>query len=172
MTLDTTAMNALANEARRQELKTKEANLQGNADALASLAALLSQTLGDVQRRLVSVRAERAAQEAGAGPGITGAFGLRTDVDNFATEERTVGQAAAIDFIKANPDCPAEDAIGAWVAGVAAWLPEGALPTHSPAGLLALYTQVLLAGGRIPEGTWDHFRAFVAVTPRETLLGL
>lgn len=169
---DTATMNALANEARRQEIRGKVQRLRGAAEQVGTFARDLSTTSGDIARRLASAEAELAAFESGAGPGITDSFGMRTTVDNFATEERTIGQAAAIDFIKANPECSTEEAVAAWTAGVAAWLPEGQPPTHSPEGLLQLYTRNLVAWGKIPEPTWDAFRGVVIATPKDDLLNL
>jgi hypothetical protein len=170
--MDQNTMNIIANEARRQELRAKVAALKAEAGAFAVVAQILSSTNGDAIRRLNQTQNELAALEAGAGPGVTDNFGMRTSVDNFATEERTVGQGAAVDFIQANPECSEAEAVAAWLDGVAAWLPEGQLPTHSPQGLLNLYIRNLMAWGKLGEPTWDSFRAFVAITPKDVLLGM
>jgi hypothetical protein len=80
MNLDPTLATALANEARRVELKTATANLEGQVAAIASQSQILAQQAGDISRRLQTKKAELAALEAGAGPGITEDFGAREDI--------------------------------------------------------------------------------------------
>jgi len=79
-TMDLTIQTALANEARRTELKQKVAKMQGLVEAQANLATLLSSNCGDSQRRLQSAQNELTALEGGAGPGITDDFGYKADI--------------------------------------------------------------------------------------------
>lgn len=77
--MDATTQTALANEARRIELKQKVAKMQGLVEAQASLATLLSVNCGDSSRRLQAAQNELTALEAGAGPGISDIYGAKAD---------------------------------------------------------------------------------------------
>lgn len=77
--MDATVQTALANEARRNELRCKVAQLQGEVTTGANLATTISSTVGDAQRRLDAAKASLAALESGAGPGLTDDFGYKTD---------------------------------------------------------------------------------------------
>ena len=79
MTMDSATANALANEARRQELRGRVARLQGEATSQASLATIISTTSSDTQRLLATATAELSALEAGAGPGVSDDFGAKAD---------------------------------------------------------------------------------------------
>lgn len=77
--MDATIQTALANEARRNELRCKVAALQEAVSTSANLATIISSAVGDAQRRLDAAKASLAALESGAGPGITDDFGYRAD---------------------------------------------------------------------------------------------
>lgn len=77
--MDANTQIALANEARRIELKQKVAKLQGLAEAQSQFATLASTSCGDSGRRLQAALNELTALEAGAGPGLTDDFGLKAD---------------------------------------------------------------------------------------------
>jgi hypothetical protein len=171
MAYDANTKTALANEARRQELGKKVARLRGEVDAIASFASLAARTNTDAVRRLQSATDELSALEAGAGPGLTDEFGDRSSVDLLLRTERFAGKSAAVDYVKANPECTEAEAIAAWkdAAKAATGLP-GVI--QSPAALGALYRQNLMQAGMIRESTWEAQRAWILATPAETVLGL
>lgn len=170
MALDTTTANALANEARKQEARASVAGLRAEVNAYAVLGQILSSTNGDAQRRLTNALSELAALEAGAGPGLTDEFGGRSSVDQLLRTERFAGKSAAVDFVKANPECLKADAIAAWeeAAKAATGLP---LVIQSPAALGALYRQQLLANGLIQADTWEEQRAWIVATDKAVIMG-
>jgi len=77
--MDATIQTALANEARRNELRCRVAQIQGEVTTGANLATIVSSSVGDAQRRLDAAKASLAALESGAGPGLTDDFGYRAD---------------------------------------------------------------------------------------------
>lgn len=77
--MDAAITTALANEARRNEMRCKVNQIQGEVTTGANLATIISSTVGDAQRRLDAAKASLAALESGAGPGLTDDFGYKTD---------------------------------------------------------------------------------------------
>lgn len=75
--MDTATQTALANEARRNELRCKVNQIQGEVNTGANLATIISSSVGDAQRRLDAAKASLAALESGAGPGLTDDFGYK-----------------------------------------------------------------------------------------------
>ena len=75
--MDQTTATTLANEARKTALKVAIADLQGRANSGASTIGIISSQVADAQRVMTQKQTELAAIEAGAGPGITDAFGER-----------------------------------------------------------------------------------------------
>jgi hypothetical protein len=77
--MDPAITTALANEARRNELRCKVNRIQGEVTTGANLASTISSSVGDASRRLDQAKAELAALESGAGPGLTDDFGYKAD---------------------------------------------------------------------------------------------
>ncbi len=77
--MEAAIQTALANEARRNELRCKVNQIQGEVTTGANLATIISSTVGDAQRRLDAAKASLAALESGAGPGLTDDFGYKAD---------------------------------------------------------------------------------------------
>jgi hypothetical protein len=77
--MDVAITTALANEARRNELRCRVNQIQGEVTTGANLATIISSTVGDAQRRLDAAKASLAALESGAGPGLTDDFGYKAD---------------------------------------------------------------------------------------------
>jgi len=102
MSLDTTTMNTLANEARKTELKQAIASAQGQVSALSSMATLISTSASDYQTILTTKQAALAALEAGNGAGITDSFGYKTAfLTAFITEAAAQGGVLTQDVITA-----------------------------------------------------------------------
>lgn len=169
--MDATVLNALANEARRQEARAKTSRLEGEVSALAIQAAALSSANGDAMRRLERARTELAGLEAGAGPGITGEFGQYSAIDQILRAERFAGKSASIDAIKANPTISLDSAEAAWT--VAALEATGLEQLGVEPGFYgALYRQQLLSAGRIQEATWEAQRAWIVATDKDEIMGI
>lgn len=162
---------ALANEARRSELRLRLATLRGSMAATASVVQRLSGLNSDAAVSLADAAAELAALEAGAGPGITAEFGAKSMITQYQEVEREAAKSACIDFIQANPECAEEDAAAAWDAGAVASSPLG-IVTQSGLAMGRLYRFNLASQGGLPSDTWAAFRAWVVTTPKETIMGL
>lgn len=171
-TSTTDVQTALANEARRNELKTRIASLQGGANATASLVALLTSMNSDSAIQLGQAQGELAALEAGAGPGITADFGEKSSITQMIENERWAAKSAVIDFVKLNPTCAEEAADTVWNAAGVATHPD--FPTCIQDGLVmsALYRGNLFSLGLIAEDTWEAHRDWIVATPKDTIMGL
>lgn len=112
----------------------------------------------------------RQAQDAlGSSSAMT--VGVKSSVTSRAELERTQGQSAAIDAIKANPQITVADACVAWRAGIT--LPTGrTLPLHDPAALIEEYAANAQVAGAIPDATWESFRSFIVATDKTVLMGM
>lgn len=162
---------ALANEARRTELRLRIATLAGGMDATSSAVQRLSALNGDSTRSMDAAQTMLTALEAGAGPGITVDFGWKSKITQFQEVEREAAKVSCIDFIKANPTCTEAAAAAAWNTGAAA---SSALNIVTQDGLAMgrLYRFNLFTSNGIAADTWDTFRAWVIATPRASILAL
>jgi hypothetical protein len=162
---------ALANEARRQELKTKAALLKGSMDATASLSQRLSTLNNDALREYERVLGELAALDAGAGPGVTADFGPKSTVTQFLEVERAAAKEACIDFVKAHPACTEDEAAEAWDTGAVTSHAEALdLPAQGGLAMGRLYRRNLLAAQLIANATWEDQRAWIVATPKAAIL--
>jgi hypothetical protein len=160
---------ALANEARRQELRSSIAELKGRMDATASAVQRLNSVNSDSQIALTEKQAELAALEAGAGPGITADYGPKSTITQLIEKERFAAKSATIDFVKANPACTEADAAAAWNQAALASHPEFASVIQDGMIMSALYRGNMVAAGLITENTWEAHRQFILNTPVDTL---
>jgi hypothetical protein len=173
MALDPIISTALANEARRQELRAKVAAFQGQVQATAMLSQSLANSNSDYTRQLVDARAQLAALEAGAGPGLTDDFGEYSSTDQAMRAERFAGKAASVDFVKANPTCTEDQVIPIYkAAALAARPPDRQWLLQDPVALRQEYAANLLKYGLIPDATWESWRAWIIATDRDVILGL
>lgn len=172
MTSPTDIQNALANEARRSELRQKVASLRGGVDATASLLQRISSLNTDQQQQLQEALNTLASFEAGAGPGVTDNFGPKSSVTLMIEAERNAGMAAVIAYIKANPTCTVDDAAAQWSSAAIASHP--AFPTLIQDGhvMASLYQTNLVTSGTIAENSWGAFRDWVAATPTDTITAM
>jgi hypothetical protein len=172
MTTPSDIQTALANEARRTALKTREANLQGMISATASLQARLATVNSDAGISLAAVQAELASLEAGAGPGVTADFGPKSSVTQMLETERVAAKAAVVDYVKANPTCSETDAKTAWDGAAIASHPQFPSVLQDALAMSALYRTNLVAAGVIHENTWEAQRDWMAVTDKSVILGM
>lgn len=161
---------ALANEARRLELKTKAATLKGSIDATGVAVARLSTLNADAMRQHESVLAELTVLEAGSGPGITADFGQKSTVTQFLEAERLAAKTACIAFVKANPECTEAEAADAWDQAAISAHPYIDVAVQSGLAMGRLYAFNLAAAHMIPEATWENQRAWIITTPTEEIL--
>jgi hypothetical protein len=166
---NTDVQTALANEARRQELRQRIAGLQGSMNATASLVQRLNSVNSDAQISLASAQDELIALEAGAGPGITADYGPKSIITQLVESERFAAKSAAIDFIKANPECTEEEAAQAWNDAAIASHPDFPLVIQDAITLSTLYKANLLKANLITDDTWESYRAFVINTAKNVI---
>jgi hypothetical protein len=119
---------------------------------------------------LAEAQAELAAIEAGAGPGITADYGPKSIVTQLVETERAAAKSAAIDFIKANPQCTEADAVQAWEAAALASHSNFQYVLQSGMAMLELYRANMLAANIITDNTWEAQRAWVIATDKATIL--
>jgi hypothetical protein len=163
---------ALANEARRNELKNKLSKLRGATEATASLMSRISSVNNDALMQIEGVTNELAALEAGAGPGITADYGSRSRIAQLLDVERFAAKEGSIDYVKANPEASEQDAIVAWDQAALASHPTLPVVLQNGGSLSALYRINLLTGGYIEENSWEAHRQFILNTDRAVLLAL
>ena len=168
----TDVQTALANEARRQELKQQIAGLQGSMNATASAVQKLNSVNSDNAIALAHAQAELSALDQGAGPGITADFGPKSTVTQLIEVERFAAKDAVIDYVKANPTCSENDADNAWRAAAMASHPE--FPMVIPDGLVMsqLYRANLLKAGLIGEDSWAAHRQWMLNNPKDVIESL
>lgn len=168
--MDPLTATALANEARRQELRARVAKLQGNAETQASLATLISSTNGDTNRRLQTALVELAALESGAGPGLSADFGAYSSIDQALRVERFAGKSASVDYIKANPACGEAEAVAAW--GEAGMAATGlSVLLQDPEALGQVYRSNLASMGLTADTSWESQRAWIVATAKSVIMG-
>lgn len=165
----TDVQTALANEARRQELRQKIAGLQGSMNATASFVQRLNSVNSDAQISLASAQDELIALEAGAGPGITDDFGPKSIITQLVETERFAAKSATIDYVKANPTCTEADAAQAWDAAALASHPDFTQVIQSGLVMSALYRANLVKANLLAENTWEAHRTLILNTDKATL---
>lgn len=171
-TSTTDIQTALANDARRSELRQKIASLRGGVDATASLLQRISSLNTDQQLQLQDAVNTLASFEAGAGPGVTDDFGPKSSVTQMIEAERYAGMAAVITFIKSNPSCTVDDAAPQWSAAALASHPTFPLLIQDGHVMATLYQANLVSAGAITENSWAAFRDWVAATPTDTIMAM
>jgi uncharacterized phage infection (PIP) family protein YhgE len=172
-------MNAIANEARKNEQKQKIAQLKGQIVAMSSIMQSMQSVSSDAQQRLSSAQQELESLDTGAGQGITSDFGPYSTTDQAMQKEREAGKEALIDYIKANPTCTEVDAEAQWRTAALAvrpadrqWLlqdPE-ALRHEYTANLMHYTDDSGVVHNYITDATWESFRAFIIATDKAVLL--
>lgn len=172
MTTPADIQTALANEARRSELRQKIASLRGGVDATASLLQRISSLNTDQQMQLQDAVSTLAAFEAGAGPGVTDDFGPKSSVTQMIESERFAAMSAVITFVQANPACSEDDAAAQWATAGLASHPSFPMLIQDGQVISALYRANLLAEGVIAENTWAAFRDWVAATPSNIIMAM
>lgn len=168
----TDVQTALANEARRQELKQRIASTQGAMNATASAVARLNSINSDGAVTLALAQAELIALDQGAGPGITADFGPKSSVTQLIEMERFAAKDACIAFVKANPACDEVDAAAAWNAAALASHPAFASVIQDGMVMSALYRANLVSAGLIGANSWEAHRQFILNTDAPTLESL
>lgn len=169
---DATIQTALANEARRQELRQKVATLRGASSASAAVTRALVALNADTSQQLSAAQAELLALEAGAGPGVTAEFGPKSPITQMLETERFAAKSAVIDYVKANPACTAAQAIEQWNAAAVASHPEFAGVLQSGEAMQALYAGRLAQMALITAATWEAHRGWIIATDKDTIMGL
>jgi hypothetical protein len=165
----TDVQTALANEARRQELRQKIAGLQGSMNATSSAVQRLNSVNSDAQIQLAEAQGELAALETGAGPGITDDFGYKSIVTQLIEKERFAAKDAAVTYVKANPTCSEEDAAAQWNAAALASHPDFPMVIQDAMAMSKLYRSNLLAAGLIGEDSWEAHRQWILVTAADVI---
>ncbi|RYE76623.1 MAG: hypothetical protein EOO80_12620 [Oxalobacteraceae bacterium] len=168
----TDVQTALANEARRGELRQKIARLQGAMGATASAVQRLSSVNSDNAMILADSQAELAALEAGSGPGITEDYGPKSTVTRMIERERWAAKSAVIDFVKANPACSEEDAAEQWRMAALASHPDFLAVMQDALVMSQLYRANLLAAKLITEDTWEAHRQWILNNPKALIEGM
>lgn len=163
---------ALANEARRGELKQKRSKLMGAIEATASVMVRLSSVNNDALVQMENATAELAALEAGAGPGITADYGARSTIAQMLDTERFAAKEAAIDFVKANPDATEDEAMAVWDAAAMAAHPAFPFVLQSGRAMSELYRANLFARDFITEQDWASHRQFILNTDKAILVSM
>ena len=97
--------------------------------------------------------------------GVLDFFCHRSGLEDALRDERARGKAAAVDFVRAPPDCTVGQALEAW---------QNATPNgcRDPAALMTYYQEKLLAAGVIREDTCLAHRAWIVGAPREEGFGV
>ena len=144
------------------DLALSLANLKGRNDGTNAAKALVDQLAA-----ALSVQQVQNAQEIAAVveqlQGVAG-YRLTSAVDDRALAERTAGQGAVIDFLKAQPEATVEEAQAAWVEAAHAVRTDRTLLLHDPAGVLEEYQ------ANSGTATWEEFRALVVATDKALLM--
>lgn len=162
----------IANEARRQELRIAIAKLTGAMDVTASVQQRLATLNNDKAIERDEKLSELASLEAGAGPGIMADFGRKSAITQLIEAEREAAKSAAIDYVKANPECT-EDAAGqAWDEAALAAHPDFAQVIQHGTVMLALYRANMAKANMIPDTTWESQRAWVLATDKAEIMGM
>lgn len=177
----TTTEQILAREALIRDLRAKCLRLEGEVNATASIVPLLDlnpsaskaavAALNQEGRNALAQARMDLAQTEALGSSALDAYGKASDITQILLNERQAGKRGAWEAVQNNPECSEEAAVAAWTAAA---LAETGLPalTQDPIALAGLYRERLVEAGLATEPTWEGQRAWLAVTPLETVLGL
>lgn len=163
---------ALANEARRSELRQKVASLRGGMDATASLLSRISSLNNDQQIQLTETLATLASFESGAGPGVTSDFGRKSTITQMVEAERFAAKAAVVDLVKLNPATTEDEAGVEWNRAGIETHPDFPFILQDAKTFSALYRVNLMAAGIIEQNTWEAQRDWICATPKEEILAM
>jgi len=163
---------ALANEARRSELRQKIAQLKGSMGATASAVQRLTSMNNDDALVLADAQSELASLEAGGGPGVTDSFGPKSVVTQLIEVERLAAKSACIDYIKANPECSEQDAADAWNTAALASHPNFQMVIQDGLVMSTLYRNNMVSNKVIQDNTWETQRQYIIMTDKQTMLDL
>lgn len=168
MTVDVTT--ALANEARRQELKLKVGGLKASKDSINALVLDLQAKLVNLDMQVAPVQQELTALEQGAGPGITADFGQKSIVTQLLEAERDAAKSAVIDLIKSDTTTTEAQAAAAW--NIAAAATHSYLPMAVQDGLAMgrLYQLNLYTKHLISTPTWEDQKAWIITTDKSVIM--
>lgn len=170
-----TTQELLALEAKVRDARLKAA---GTAAAKKAMKAVMDDLVGlmaknqAVQSRLEQDDAQAQANlSALTDVSAIDNYGAKSIVDTFLFNERTAAKSAAVDYVKANPECTQFEAEVAWDQGGLASHPGLDVVCQPGASMSILYRGNLLAGGYITENTWEAHRAWIVATPKEIIMG-
>lgn len=169
-----TDQQVLAAEAKVRDARMKAAStaaIKGTSkhfmDGLVGLMSQFQAFQAEAEAGDLQAKADLAAlQDVSA----LDAYGAYSSVDQLLRLERFAGKGAAVDFIKAHPECTEAEAEGAWeVAALAATaLPALIVPVASYS---ALYRVNLVKAGLTTAATWEAQRAWIVATDKATIMG-
>ena len=176
-----TTEEILAREALIRDIRAKCMRLEGEVNATAAVMPLLSlnptaakAAIGAMNEQgrnaLAQARMDLAQTEA-LGSSALDKYGKASDITEILLNERQAGKRGTWEAVQSDPECSEADAVAAWTAAA---LAETGLPTltQDPLALAGLYRERLVKAGLTTEPTWEGQRAWLAVTPLETVLGL
>ena len=171
----------LAREALIRDSRERVHRLEGEVNLSAAMAGVLSYDPTTAKAAVIAInsqkrsdlnaaRAKLAQIEADGAP-VLDAYGKASDITQILLNERQAGKRGAWEAVQADPECSEEAAVAAWTAAA---LAETGLPTltQDPLTLAGLYRERLVRSGLATAPTWEAQRAWLAVTPLETVLGL
>lgn len=154
--------HALANEARRQELRQKIAALRGGLDATSSVMQRLASINNDQLLEMKRLNETLSAFEAGSAPGATDDFGSKSNTTQLLENERTAANAAVISLCKKEASCTEADAVKCWEEAAIKSHEGFDLVLHDAVSLMNMYRVNLMAAGLISEDTWEAHRDWMA----------
>jgi hypothetical protein len=143
-------------------------------DATASVMSRLVSVNNDAQITLDEKRAELASLEAGGGLGVTDSYGPKSQITQLIEAEREAAKSAAIDYVKANPECTEDAAAQAWDDAALAAHPDFAHVIQGGAVMIALYRANMLKTNppKLPDDTWESQRAWVLATDKAEIMNM
>jgi hypothetical protein len=163
---------ALANEARRTELRLKINGLKGQIKASAVAMDRISSINSDASVSLQNAQSELSALETGAGPGITDNFGEKSSITQMLELERAAAKSSTIDYVKANPTCSQSEAAQAWDSGALSSHPTFPIVLQPALPFSNLYQAQLVALGYIQSATWENQRAWIVATTKDNIMSI
>lgn len=140
------------------DLNTTLARLAGTRDGLVAAKSEFDAALA----RVASAQVSNASEIAAVVAQLQGVAGYRavTSVDDACNAERTAGQTAVVQAVKADPTITEDAAKGAWRSAALASRPaDRQWLLCDPDGLLQEYQSNLGLAG------WEAFRAWIVATP-------
>jgi hypothetical protein len=173
MALTQDQVAAVANESRRQALRTAVAAGKEKQKILSLLATLIGDQQFTAKQSLDADTSSLVALETSIGPGVDANVGEYSTTDQAMRAERFAGKAAAVDYVKANPTASEDAATSAYRTAALAIRPASRQwLLQDPLALRQEYTATLVAYGLIPDPSWESWRAWILATDRDVILGL